>query len=132
MNGDILTQLDFGKMIAFSEEHDFELTIGYRLHASESPFGVLTIEGDHVTGIVEKPRSEEAISTGIYVLAATALDVVPDREFFTMPQLMSELIAAGRTVGAYHVEEFWLGLETVAKFEEALRELDGAAVHEVR
>ena len=28
-----------------------------------------------------------------------------------------------RPVGAFHIDEFWIGLETVARFEEAIREL---------
>jgi NDP-sugar pyrophosphorylase family protein len=127
MNGDILTSLDFRRMLDFAEEHDFDLTVGYKWYIHESPFGVLTVEGDEVAAVVEKPRTEQAISTGIYVVRGSALAHVPDDTFFTMPDLMASLIEGGGSVGAYHVEESWLGLETVAKFEEAIRELNGVA-----
>jgi len=122
MNGDVLTRLDFSRMIEFAERGDFELTIGYTTYVYESPFGVLSLDGDHVRGIVEKPRSEYPISAGIYVVSPSVLDLVPDG-FFTMPELMSALIAAGRPVGAFHIEEFWIGLETITRFDEAIEEL---------
>jgi NDP-sugar pyrophosphorylase family protein len=127
MNGDILTKLDFRRMVDFGRDNDYDLTVGYKWYVHESPFGVLTIDDDRVSAVVEKPRTEQAISTGIYIVRETALQHVPDDAFFTMPELMSALIASGRAVGAYHVQESWLGLETVAKFEEAIRELNGVA-----
>jgi len=127
MNGDVLTRLDFSRMIDFAERGDFELTTGYTTYVYESPFGVLSLDGDRVQGIVEKPRSEYPISAGIYVVSPTVLDVVPDG-FFTMPELMSALVAARRPVGAFHIEEFWIGLETITRFDEAIEELQTLSV----
>jgi NDP-sugar pyrophosphorylase family protein len=124
MNGDVLTKLDFSRMLEFGEGGGHELTIGYTRYVYESPFGVLALDGDDVTGIVEKPRTEYPISAGIYVVSESALELVPDRTFFTMPELIDALLSRGRSVGAFHIEEFWIGLETIARFDEALSTLD--------
>jgi NDP-sugar pyrophosphorylase family protein len=84
---------------------------------------VLALDGDRVTGIVEKPRNEYPISAGIYVVSPAVVDLVPDGTYFTMPELIAALIARGRSVGAYHIDQFWLGLETIGRFEEAIQEL---------
>ena len=42
-------------------------------------------------------------------------------EYLTVDK--KRLLADGRPVGAFHVEGFWLGLETVSRFEEAMQEL---------
>jgi len=123
MNGDVLTQLDFGEMVAFSRDGDFDLTTAYTIYRYESPFGVLSIDGDRVRGIVEKPTTEYFISAGIYVLSRHAVDLVPDGTFFTMPDLMSALLADGREVGAFRIDDFWIGLETIARFDEAMQVL---------
>lgn len=123
MNGDVLTRLDFSRMLEFAERGGFELTTGYTTYVYESPFGVLSVDGDRVRGISEKPRSEYPISAGIYVVSPSVLDLVPDG-FFTMPELMERLIAQGRPVGAFHIEEFWIGLETIARFDEAIAQLE--------
>jgi NDP-sugar pyrophosphorylase family protein len=120
MNGDVLTQLDFRAIREFAQR--YELTVAYTTHVYQSPFGVLSLEGERLVEIVEKPSVEHAVSAGIYVLRGSVLDRVSDG-FLTMPELIERLLADGRPVGAFHVEGFWLGLETVSRFEEAMKEL---------
>ena len=74
-------------------------------------------------GITEKPSHEYSISTGIYCIRSTALDFVPDETFFTMPDLIKSLLSAKKKVGAYYIQDFWIGIETVEHFEEVLKEL---------
>ncbi len=124
MNGDIITDLNFARFVAFSRSHDFDLTIGYTRYVYQSPFGVLTIDGDQVRAIEEKPSTEYAISGGIYAMKGSILDHVPDDTFFTMPQLIQTLIASGRRVGAYDIKEYWIGLESVAHFDEAMKHVN--------
>src|SRR5258706_8165351 len=38
MNGDIVTQLDYTKMIAFAHKGNYELAVGYVHHTYQSPF----------------------------------------------------------------------------------------------
>jgi NDP-sugar pyrophosphorylase family protein len=123
MNGDVLTRLDFSRLFDFAKDGAYELTVGYTRYVYESPFGVLSVDGDLIRGIVEKPTTEYPVSAGIYVVGSSALELVPDG-FFTMPELIVALIERARPVGAFHIDELWIGLETVARFDEAIRELD--------
>jgi NDP-sugar pyrophosphorylase family protein len=126
MNGDILTKLDFRAFFATARSRAWDLTVGYTTYVHTLPFGVLSIRDERVEGVVEKPSHEYLVSAGIYCVSAAAVPFVPDRQFFTMPDLMRALIAAGRSVGAYHIRESWMGLESVDHFEEAVRELVNA------
>lgn len=128
MNGDILTDLDFGEFLRAGIGSGHDLTVGYTKHVYRSPFGVLSIAGDVVRGITEKPCYEHFISAGIYCVRAPALDFVPDGTFFTMPDLIERLIAAGRQVGAQYIRDCWVGLESVDQFEEALKQLRAAPI----
>ena len=123
MNGDIFTQLDFSKMIRFHRQQGHRMTIGYRAYEHKLPFGVLELEGNRLRGIVEKPGVSYNVSAGIYVLDASAVDFVPDDTFFTMPELATQLLEKERCVGAYLIEEYWLGIENIGHFNEALSEL---------
>jgi NDP-sugar pyrophosphorylase family protein len=125
MNGDILTGLCFADFMDAARRNGSDLTVGFTQYVYRSPFGVLQIAGGIVTGIVEKPEQQYAISAGIYGVRASALPFVPDG-FFTMPQLIERLDAAGKPVAAYHIREEWLGLESVAHFEEALKRVETA------
>lgn len=126
MNGDILTKARFADFVETAKRNAWDLTVGYTKHVYKSPFGVLTIEDGLVKGVLEKPAHEYSISAGIYCLNAAALTRIPDGRFFTVPDLIEALLAAGRPVGAYHVAESWVGLESVTHFEEAVRELGNA------
>jgi len=124
MNGDIFTQLDFSRMIDFHKRESHCMTIGYRAYEHKLPFGVLELDGNKLCNIVEKPGMSFNVSAGIYVLDASAVDVVPDSTFFTMPELATELLKRKRRVGAYLIEEYWLGIENIGHFNEAINELN--------
>jgi NDP-sugar pyrophosphorylase family protein len=128
MNGDILTKLDFAKFIDRARQSDWDLTVGYTTHVYKSPFGVLAIENELVTAVVEKPTHEDSISAGIYCVKSTGIAHVPDDTFFTVPDLIHALLAARKKVGTYHIAECWIGLESISHFEDALKELSNAPV----
>lgn len=123
MNGDIVTRARFDDLIAFARRGAFDLTVGYVDYVYRSPYGVLRVEGDEVVGIEEKPRVEYRVSSGVYVVRGSALPFVPDDAPFTVPDLIGALRAAGRRVGAYHIREFWLGVEDLGHIETVSRYL---------
>jgi len=117
MNGDIVTRLDFAKLAAFHTKANAVLTIGYIRHSYQSPFGVLQLSGDEVTGIVEKPTTVHPVSAGIYCLSPAAVALVPADTVMTMPELALRVRAGGGKVTAYEITEFWRALETRDHFE---------------
>ena len=127
MNGDILTGFDVRGLAAFRREGGFDLAVAYTKHVYESPFGVLSLEGDDVTGIVEKPSLEQLVSAGIYAVGPGVADHVRERTFFTMPQLIEALVAAGRRIGGLEIDDIWMGLESIGQFEEAVRQVEALA-----
>lgn len=121
MNGDIVTRARFKDFVEFARAGDFELTVGTVDYTYRSPYGVLTVAGDEITGIIEKPRVDYCVSSGIYVLKGSALNLIPDDAFFTVPDLIGEMRAAGRPVGAYRIRELWLGVEDLDQLEAAAK-----------
>ena len=51
MNGDILTKLDFNKMIEFHNENDADITVGIKKHEQKTPFGVINLDGNKIKDI---------------------------------------------------------------------------------
>ncbi len=124
MNGDIFTQLDFAKMIDYHKKAQNKLTIGYRKYEHKLPFGVLKLDADMLTGIMEKPATKYNVSAGIYILNSSIIELVPDNSFFTMPDLAEALMKKSQRVGAYNIEEYWLGIENIGHFNEVIKELE--------
>jgi NDP-sugar pyrophosphorylase family protein len=121
MNGDILTRMSFQALLAWHRRDDVALTVAVRTHDVQVPFGVLTLRGDRVLGITEKPSHRVVVSAGIYVAEPRALARVPRGKPFDMPDLVTALLAGGDRVAAYQFDEPWLAVDRLDQLEEATR-----------
>jgi glucose-1-phosphate cytidylyltransferase len=73
-------------------------------------WGIAELDGDEVTGFVEKPRSEHWINGGFFCFEPGALDHIgPDSVLEGEP--LEALAAAGR-LRAYRHEGFWDCMDT--------------------
>ena len=124
INGDIVTFLDFPKLIHYHEQNGYDFTTCYRQIEHVSLFGVLKLKNDEVIDIQEKPKSIFNVSAGIYVLNAKVIDMIPENTFFTIPELIMKMIGNKIRVGAFQVHEFWQGIEHFTHFDEAMSALD--------
>ncbi len=123
MNGDILTDIDMRALVDAHRHAGRALTVATREFQLKHPYGVIEVDGDRITGIVEKPKVTDIISAGIYVLDPAALELVPPATFFDMPDLVNALLATGRDVGAYPFDDEWLAIDSIDQLEDAARML---------
>jgi NDP-sugar pyrophosphorylase family protein len=108
LNGDELVDIDLNALLALHRERAPAATI--TVVPLRSPFGVVDVDVDLVTGFREAPRLDQWVSCGVYVLGEEALDRFPERgdhESTTFPELASE----GR-LRAYRHEGVWLTVNT--------------------
>ncbi len=125
INGDIYTELDFEEMAKFGMKHQYDLVVGYVEKTQKSSFGVLEIQDQQLSKIIEKPETRFRISSGIYLIKGKALKRIPDLEFFTMPDLMNAYLERGEKVGAFQIKDFWIGIENAENLDEALKQIEG-------
>jgi NDP-sugar pyrophosphorylase family protein len=123
MNGDILTTLDYGALVAHHRESGAALTIAVQGKRVEVDLGVLELDGDRVTGYREKPTLSYDVSMGVYVYEARALEHLPDGPY-QFPELVSLLLAAGEKVNAFRSDKTWFDLGTISEYERAVAELE--------
>ena len=108
MNGDLLTTLNYAKLLRFQQDNDYALVMCVRKYRIQVPYGVVSIDAGGCIGeLTEKPVHEHFINAGIYVLRPDCLDLIPDNTFFDMTDLVNRLVAAGRSVGAFPIVEYW-------------------------
>lgn len=119
MNGDILSLTNFSALAEFSKNQNTELTIGIKKHITPYAFGNIFFEGDNVTGIEEKPDIVKFILAGIYMMTPKVFDYIPDREYYGMDKLIKDLLAKGRRVAKYEIEEYWLDIGQIGDYEKA-------------
>ncbi|MCZ6907336.1 MAG: sugar phosphate nucleotidyltransferase [Deltaproteobacteria bacterium] len=118
MNSDIITKLNFED---FYESHLREaavLTVGIREHEYIVPYGVVEMEERQICSIEERPKLSFNISCGIYVLSPSILDLVPDNQFFDMPDLIRLAIRNGHRTFVYQIREKWAAIESLEDLTE--------------
>lgn len=124
MNGDILTDLDFRKVVEFHKRNKGELTIATKEKEMATKYGVIDIKADRVTGVREKPSFRFRISTGIYVVNPRVLDAVKPYSYFDMPELIQRMVDVKRNVLSYDVKDFWKAIDRMEDLEMANSEAE--------
>jgi dTDP-glucose pyrophosphorylase len=119
MNGDLLTNLNFGHLLAFHKEREARATMCVRQYDFQVPYGVVQTEEDRLLGIDEKPVHRFFVNAGIYVFNPQVLDLVPPQAFFDMNELFSALIASGQEAVAFPLREYWLDIGQMQDYLQA-------------
>ena len=119
MNGDIVTKVNFSKLMEFHEEKEAAVTAAVRKYDFQIPFGVVKSENGQIKGIEEKPNYNFMVSAGINVIEKDCLGLLPPGEFFDMPQLIEAVIASKRVAQAFPIHEYWLDIGRMDDLERA-------------
>lgn len=123
MNGDVLTDLDFGALLDRHVADDAALTIATKERDVQVSLGVLQFEDGadeaRVTGYVEKPRYQFEASMGVYCFAPRVLRHIRAGERLDFPDLVLRLIEAGEVVRAWRCPDFWLDIGRHDDYEQA-------------
>jgi len=122
MNGDLLTTLNFGRLIDFHRKQSVMATMCVRGRDVEIPYGVIETNGGKIADIEEKPTDRYFVNAGIYVLESDTLDYVPEETFYHMTDLFQRLVDEGGDVTAYPIQEYWRDVGKKEDLREAQEE----------
>ena len=115
LNGDELLDIDFPRLLETHRANGAAATI--TVARPKSPFGVVELDDDRVTGFAEGGMIECWVSCGVYVLSEEALARFPERgdhETTAFPELVRE----GK-LRAYRHEGLWLTVNTPKELRTA-------------
>jgi NDP-sugar pyrophosphorylase family protein len=119
-NADILTDLDFGGMLAQHRHQGAVLTVASQLRHTQISLGVLEVGANGmVSGYVEKPRLEHRVGIGIYAVNPEVKTFIPPNRPFDMPDVINALVAAGEKVGCYDHTGNWIDIGTPEEYSRA-------------
>ena len=119
MNGDILTDLDYRKLVAHHRDGGGMMTIATYRRTVKIDFGVLEIVDGAVSKYVEKPALDYVVSMGIYVMEPAVRDQIKRDEYMDLPDLVQLLLASGERVQAFPFDGRWLDIGRQEDFTEA-------------
>lgn len=124
-NGDVLTDVDLGRVVEFHRARGAMATIVLTPVDDPSDYGVVPAADDgRVLGFIEKPGREEAttnlINAGVYVFEPEVLEHIPaGRVVSAERELFPSLVADGAPVYALGTDAYWMDIGTPQKYLQA-------------
>lgn len=93
MNGDLLTTIDYGAMLAFHRSHGKIATVGLANKQVKIDLGVIETDSDgRLTNYIEKPQLNYKVSMGIYVFEPEVLNFIRGVGRIDLPDLILRLM----------------------------------------
>ncbi len=126
MNGDILTDLDFGALAAFAQAKDADLTVVTKEIAIPFRFGRVITDGDYVVEVEEKPNYMQEILAGIYVMKPGIFELIPHNEYFGIDTLIKSMLESGAPIAKYLMSDYWIDIGQLKDYEMAREEFAAA------
>jgi NDP-sugar pyrophosphorylase family protein len=128
MNGDVLTDIDYGALLDRHRASDAAATIATKERQIQVSLGVLRFDEDgdptRLTGYDEKPAIDYVASMGVYCFAPRALSRIKPGERLDFPDLVLRLIADGEIVRSWLSEDYWLDIGRHDDYEQAQEEFE--------
>lgn len=119
LNGDILTDLDFGAVLATHAASGAPLTIATYARQVDVDFGVLEVSDDRVVGFHEKPKLSYSVSMGVYGLSRATLTSYPPDRPLGFDELVLDLLADGRHPLSLPFKGYWLDIGRPDDYDRA-------------
>ena len=132
ISGDVLTDIDLSKIVAYHEEKGALATIGLAHVENPLEFGiVITQEDGRIERFLEKPSwgqvFSDTINTGIFVLEPEIFDyIAPDQAVDFSGEVFPRLLADDRPLYGAIAEGYWEDVGTLEAYLSAHKDiLDG-------
>jgi mannose-1-phosphate guanylyltransferase len=131
VNGDVLTDLDVTRFLAFHDQAGAEGTIALHKVADPSRYGVVPTDAHgRVTAFVEKPppgeEPSDLINAGTYVLEPSVLDRIDGGRRVSVEREVFPAMVADGTLFALDDESYWIDTGTPQEYIQVqLDMLDG-------
>lgn len=125
MNGDVLTDLDFG---VFYNEHVAShniFTVSAYSRDQKVDYGVLEVGVDNkLVNFVEKPTTRYNVSMGVYMANRRILDYIPENQLYGFDHLMLDLIKFRSPATVKVHSGYWLDIGRPDDYEKACNDYE--------
>jgi NDP-sugar pyrophosphorylase family protein len=124
MNCDLLTNLDYKRLLHFHADHGGVATMCVRELEHQIPYGVVTSEGQRVQSIDEKPIRKYFINAGVYVLSTELVHSIKPMRRIDMTDILQDSIHRGLAVAMFPIHEYWLDIGRMDDYKRAQAEFE--------
>ena len=123
MNGDVLTDIDFGEFHRAHADANRLFTISSYEREQNVDFGVLVSGKDGtLRDFKEKPTSAFEVSMGVYMVSREIIPLIPIGQPYGFDDLMHDLLRAKRVVHVSRFGGYWLDIGRPDDYMKAIDE----------
>jgi NDP-sugar pyrophosphorylase family protein len=119
LNGDVLTDLDFGAVLDAHVASGAPLTITTYERVFETDLGVLDLDDDVVVGFREKPTLPLSVSMGVYGLSRGTLAAYPAGMPLGFDRLVLDLLGGKPAPRAFRHAGYWVDIGRPDEYQRA-------------
>ena len=125
INGDVLTTVDFNRLLDFHNKYQPVATMCVREYDYQVPYGVISGDGHRILEMQEKPIQRYFVNAGIYVVSPELFMNAPKQKRIDMPTLLEQQIAKKDDVLMFPIHEYWLDIGRMDDFHKAQLDIKG-------
>jgi len=124
MNGDVLTDLNYGDLLRSHIQSAAPLTVATYQREVKIDFGTLETVGNRIVQFSEKPTLAYGVSMGVYAMSRKTLLRYPRNVPFGFDDLVLDLLRRDDRPLAYHFDGYWLDIGRPDDYDEANRRFE--------
>lgn len=125
VNGDVLTTVDFERVLEFHIQNDALATMCVREYDYQIPYGVIVGDGERIISMEEKPIQRFFVNAGIYVINPELFKTVDKNAHVDMPTLLQRYLNESKEVLMFPIHEYWLDIGRKEDFTRAQLDIKG-------
>ena len=124
-NGDIVSSLDFGSMLAQHEKSNAKGTLGLWEVEDPTRFGIVGLDQNNfITQFKEKPKPEEVfsnlINAGSYILEDSIFDIMPKEKHSLEREIFPQMAERGELTG-FPFKGYFIDAGTPESWHQAIK-----------
>ena len=111
-NCDVLSEINYRSLLDFHIKNKADLTMAVKKYVTENQYGEINTKGIRVKNIIEKPKKNIIINSGIYVVKKNCIKYLKHNHYTDMNEFITQLIKKKKKVIAFPFYENWFDLGT--------------------
>lgn len=124
-NCDTIINCNYKKIFEFHDKNKYDITIVGSMINYRIPYGICDIEKEgKLISITEKPEFSYLVSTGMYLIRKSAINLIPKNKPYDITNLIEDVKNNKGSVGVYPIsEKSWLDTGQWHEYKETLNQL---------
>ena len=107
INSDILTNIDFELFYEKFLQSQCDFALIAINHKTIVQYAILKERNNILTDFIEKPKYDNYVNTGIYLMKKDVISEIPKNKFYNATDLLRKFIENNKKIYIHKVDSYW-------------------------